>query len=81
MNVAGSYNNLGIVARHQGECEEAKAYYQKALKIKVSELEEDHVDVANSYNNLGAVSTLQFYPRLLVYTLSVALPSKSTSKL
>merc|ERR1712054_470443 len=56
LNVANSYNNLGEVARLQGEYEEAKAYHQKALKIRVSKLGEDHVDVANSYNNLGNVA-------------------------
>ena len=39
MDVATSYNNLGEVARHQGEYEEAKTYYQKALKIYVSKRE------------------------------------------
>ena len=48
VKVADSYICLGIVARNQGEYEEAKAYYQKALKITVSKLGEDHVDVANS---------------------------------
>merc|ERR1711988_1839488 len=56
LTVAACYNNLGEVAKNQGEYEEAKAYYHKALKIRVSKLGEDHVDVATSYNNLGNVA-------------------------
>ena len=55
MNVAGSYNNLGIVARHQGEYEEAKAYYQKALKIRVSKLGEDHPNTVLSKANMKSL--------------------------
>ena len=59
LSVAACYGNLGVVADNQGEYEEAKAYYQKALKIYVSKLGEDHVDVAMSYNNLGNVADSQ----------------------
>ena len=59
LTVANSYICLGVVASNQGEYEEAKAYYQKALKITVSKLGEDHVDVAMSYNNLGVVARQQ----------------------
>ena len=56
LSVADCYNDLGEVVRRQGEYEEAKAYHQKALKIRVSKLGEDHVDVAMSYNNLAIVA-------------------------
>ena len=38
LSVAACYICLGIVADNQGEYEEAKAYYQKALKIFASKL-------------------------------------------
>ena len=53
MKVAACYINLGIVADNQGEYEEAKAYYQKALKIKVSKLGEDHPSVRQTKRNLA----------------------------
>ena len=53
LSVANCYNNLGEVARHQGEYEEAKAYYQKALKIRVSKLGEDHPHVKQTKRNLA----------------------------
>ena len=59
LTVAACYGNLGIVAVNQGEYEEAKAYHQKALKIQVSKLGEDHVNVAMSYGNLGIVAKNQ----------------------
>ena len=40
-------------AGHQGEYEEAKAYYQKALKIRVSKLGEDHPYVKETKRNLA----------------------------
>ena len=78
LSVSICYNSLGIVAHKQGEYEEAKAYYQKALKIRVSKLGEDHVDVATSYNNLGIVAADQgeyeeakaYYQKALKITVS-----------
>ena len=55
LNVANSYNNLGGVAYHQGEYEEAKAYYQKALKIYVSKLGEDHPNTVYSKANMESL--------------------------
>ena len=52
LSVANCYICLGIVARNQGEYEEAKAYYQKALKIFVSKLGEDHPYVKQTKRNL-----------------------------
>ena len=53
LSVAMSYNNLGNVAQNQGEYEEAKAYHQKALKIFVSKLGEDHPYVKQTKRNLA----------------------------
>ena len=50
-----NYNNLGEVARHQGKYEEAKAYYQKALKIQVSKLGGDHPGTVLSKANIKSV--------------------------
>ena len=53
LTVAACYTCLGIVADDQGEYEEAKAYYQKALKIYVSKLGEDHPSVTRTKRNLA----------------------------
>ena len=55
MDVAGCYNNLGVEADEQGEYEEAKAYYQKALKIFVSKLGEDHPNTVLSKANIESL--------------------------
>ena len=55
LTVAACYNNLGIVAQNQGEYEEAKAYYQKALKIQVSKLGEDHPNTVLSKANMKSL--------------------------
>ena len=53
LTVAACYNNLGTVTHKQGEYEEAKAYYQKALKIRVSKLGEDHPSVTRTKGHLA----------------------------
>ena len=55
MNVAQSYNNLGIVYSDTGEFAKAKDYHERALEIRREQLGPNHVDVAKSYNNLGTV--------------------------
>ena len=55
IDVAKSYNNLGVVHRALGQLEQAKDYHQQALEIQVNVLGAKHIDVAGSYNNLGAV--------------------------
>ena len=55
VDVATSYNNLGIVYKKTGDLEKAKEYYEWALKITKEQLGANHVDVAKSYNNLGNV--------------------------
>ena len=55
MNVAATYNNLGVLARKEIQYKEAEAYHQKALRLRMEKLGENHVDVADTYNNLGTV--------------------------
>ena len=55
INVATSYNNLGVVYEAMGELEQAKDYLQRALEIRIKVLGPNHIDVATSYNNLGSV--------------------------
>ena len=47
------YHNLGGVHQDLGDLQQAKQYYEKALKIRTEKLGSNHVDVARSYNNLG----------------------------
>ena len=55
LTVEVCYNNLGLVAEKQGEYEEAKAYHQKALKIRVSKLGEDHPNTVLSKANIESL--------------------------
>ena len=55
VDVATSYNNLGLVYQKMGQLEQAKDYHQRSLDIKIKALGSTHVDVATSYNNLGLV--------------------------
>ena len=55
MDVAASYNNLGVVYCVTGEFVKAKDYYERALEIRKEQLGPNHVDVAASYNNLCTV--------------------------
>ena len=55
LNIAYSYNNLGIAHEAKGEYEQAIHCYQQALKIKHVTYEQstNHLDLAISYANLG----------------------------
>ena len=55
VDVASSYNSLGMVNTDKGDLEKAKEYHQLALEIRKEQLGPNHVDVATSYNNLGTV--------------------------
>ncbi|CAB4003673.1 Nephrocystin-3 [Paramuricea clavata] len=55
VDVAVSYNNIGLVYYDQGDLDQAKDCYQRALKIKEKQLGPNHVDIAASYNNIGLV--------------------------
>ena len=55
VDVAMSYNNLGLVYNDTGDLEKAKEYYQLAVKIYKQQFGPNHVNVATSYNNLGVV--------------------------
>ena len=47
VDVAASYNNLGIVYRNTGVLEKAKECYQLALKIQKEQSGANHVDVVS----------------------------------
>ena len=55
VDVATSYDNLGLVYQAMGELEQAKDYHQRAIEIYINVLGPNHIDVATSYNNLGLV--------------------------
>ena len=55
VDVAASYNNLGIVYRNLGDFQQAQDSHARALDIRLKQLGPEHVDVATSYNNLGIV--------------------------
>jgi tetratricopeptide (TPR) repeat protein len=54
VDVATSYNKIGLVLKSQGNLEGALVEYQKALEIQ-KRLAPDSLDVATSYNNIGLV--------------------------
>ena len=55
VNVACSYDNLGIVWKDLGDFQQAQDSYACALDIYVKQLTHEHVHVATSCNNLGIV--------------------------
>ena len=46
VDVALSYNNIGLVYSKKGDLYQALDYYQRALEIKEKQLGPNHVDVA-----------------------------------
>ena len=52
--LAATYDQLGTVARKRGRIEDAEAWYDKALDIKVRW--SDHFGMADSYNRLGSIA-------------------------
>lgn len=55
MDVAAMANNLGFVAKAQGDLDAAEDYFLKALEIMHAELGQKHEKTAAVSNNLGAV--------------------------
>ena len=55
INVAASYNNLGLVQKDLEELEQAKDYHPWALEIRINVLGAKYIVVAASYNNRGLV--------------------------
>ena len=55
LDVAKSYNNIGIVYKNQGKYEEALVQYSRALEIKTRVLGQDHPNVADTCENIGLV--------------------------
>ncbi|KAJ3423841.1 tetratricopeptide repeat protein [Anaeramoeba flamelloides] len=73
LEVAKSYNNIGLVHYSKGNYEQALEFHQKSLKIKIQTLGKEHPDVATNYNNIGLVhdskgnyeQALEFYQKSL----------------
>ena len=55
IDVATSYNDLGVVYEAMGQLEQAKDYIQRAIETYINVLGPNHIDVATSYSNLGSV--------------------------
>ena len=53
VNLATSYNNMGIVYYNQGKHQKALECHLKSLHIRKSVYGETHPSVASSYNNIG----------------------------
>ena len=53
VDVAASYNNLGVVHRQLGDLNQAKDYHDRALAILLKKLGPEDINVAASYNDLG----------------------------
>jgi tetratricopeptide (TPR) repeat protein len=59
IELAVSLNKLGNVFGAQGEYEQAKLHYQRALQISEKALSADHPHIASGLNNLGNVFYVQ----------------------
>ena len=46
---------LGMVQSKLGNLKQTKEYQERALAVRLKNLEPDHVDIANSYHHLGNV--------------------------
>ena len=57
--IAGSLNDLGVIAQKRGEYEEAERYYRQSLNI-FEELG-DKSGIANSLHNLGVIAEVQMH--------------------
>ncbi|XP_046849012.1 uncharacterized protein LOC124442557 [Xenia sp. Carnegie-2017] len=55
VNIATTYNNLGLVYKDMGENKKAKDFYERAMEIQTKAFGPDHVNIATTYNNLGLV--------------------------
>ena len=55
VQMATSYNNLGVVHEKLGDFEKAKEYHQLGLSITQKKRGPEKVQAATSYNNLGYV--------------------------
>jgi tetratricopeptide (TPR) repeat protein len=90
LNLAGSYNNIGIVYNNMGEYSKALSSHETALEIRQKTLPANHPDLATFYNNIGEVyrnmgeysKTLSYYEKALEIdqkTLPANHPSLATS--
>ncbi len=68
LDIAESYNNLGLVYRELFDFEKALENYHKAVDIKTRLLEPENYSLAVSYRNIGDVLTINGdYKRALDY--------------
>ena len=55
LDIAAMANNLGFIAKADGDLEAAEAYFLRALEILHSQLGQDHEQTATVSSNLGAL--------------------------
>jgi len=59
LELAQTYNNLGVLYRDLGDGAHAMEYAQKGYEIRIKQLGEEHPDIATSYNTIAAIHRLQ----------------------
>ena len=83
LDVADSYNGIGVIHDHRSEYDKALEYYHKALEIRLNKLGPSHPNVAVSYNNIGGVHGVKGdYKKALEYlqkTLAIELKAKGSN--
>jgi tetratricopeptide (TPR) repeat protein len=55
INLAETYNNIGIIYEEQGNLDQALEMYVKCLNIKKAHYGENNFNLAKTYNNIGIV--------------------------
>ncbi len=56
IEVAKTYNNIGLILSYKHKNDKALEYYQKCLNIQLKTLDEAHPNIANTFNNIGLIS-------------------------
>ena len=73
LDIADSYNMMGLIYKKKWLYKEALEYHKKALEIRKKYLGDEHLDTADSYNNIGSIyryekdysNALDFYKKAL----------------
>lgn len=71
-DVAGLYNDLGLVYEEQSKANEALGCHNEALNIRLALFGEQHPDVSNSYNSMASI-----YARYKMYDEAMRLYNKA----